>query len=85
MELPLVEGRSIPQPYVIDIMIEALNLQNNDRVLEIGGGSVYQTAILAEMSGEVYSMEPRPELAEKMGIIITELGYDNVHIIIGDG
>jgi protein-L-isoaspartate(D-aspartate) O-methyltransferase len=44
-----------------------------------------QTAILAEMSGEVYSMEPRPELAEKMGIIITELGYDNVHIIIGDG
>ncbi|MFV2040748.1 MAG: protein-L-isoaspartate O-methyltransferase, partial [Candidatus Hydrothermarchaeales archaeon] len=51
--LPIAEGRSIPQPYVIAVMIEALNLQGGDRVLAIGDGSGYQTAILAELSEEV--------------------------------
>jgi protein-L-isoaspartate(D-aspartate) O-methyltransferase len=83
--IPIAELRSIPQPYIIAVMVEALNLQSNDKVLEIGDGSGYQTAILAELSAEVYSIEPRPDLAGKSESLLTELGYDNVQIIIGDG
>lgn len=83
--VPIAEGRNIPQPYVIAIMVESLKLQSNDRVLEIGDGSGYQTAILAEMSKKVYSLEPRPDLGRKSKILITKLGYDNAHIIIGEG
>jgi protein-L-isoaspartate(D-aspartate) O-methyltransferase len=83
--ISIAKGRSIPQPYIIAIMIEALNLQNNTRVLEIGDGSGYQTAIIAEMSGEIYSIESRPSLAEKSESLLTEIGYDNAHMIIGDG
>ncbi len=82
--LPLTEDRSIPQPYVIAVMLELLNLQSGDRVLAIGDGSGYQTAIIAEISEEVYSIETRRELAEKARDKLAELGYDNVLIIEGD-
>jgi len=83
--LPITEGRSIPQPYVIAVMIEALNLEGDERVLAIEDASGYQTAVLAELSGEVFSIEPRPVLAEKMEKRVTELGYENAHIIRGAG
>ena len=66
-------------------MTEALELKGDEKVLEIGTGSGYQTAILAELAKEVYSIERIPELAEQAKKRLSELGYKNVHIKVGDG
>ena len=83
--LPIDQGQTISQPYIVAYMTEALKLTPNARVLEIGTGSGYQAAVLAEIANEVYSIEIVPELATKSRQLLNELGYDNVHVRMGDG
>jgi protein-L-isoaspartate(D-aspartate) O-methyltransferase len=78
-------GQTISQPYIVAYMTEMLSLSENDRVLEIGTGSGYQTAVLAEVAAEVYSVEIVEELSERARIILEELGSSNVHLMAGDG
>jgi protein-L-isoaspartate(D-aspartate) O-methyltransferase len=83
--LPITEGQTISQPYMVAIMLDALSLQPGDRVLEIGTGSGYVTALLAELTAEVISIERHPALANSSGEILSRLGYKNVKITVGDG
>jgi protein-L-isoaspartate(D-aspartate) O-methyltransferase len=83
--LPIGFGVTISQPYIVAYMTEALELGPDDRVLEIGAGSGYQTAILAEIAREVYSIEIVPALARRAGRKMRELGYRNVRLICADG
>jgi len=85
MPLPIGEAKTISQPYIVAYMTEALKLRPSDRVLEIGTGSGYQAAILAELAKEVYSIEILPELAQRAQELLNLLGYSNVYIKIGDG
>ena len=78
-------GQTISQPYIVAFMTEALALPVGARVLEIGTGSGYQTAVLAELAREVYSIEVVPEHAERAGTLLHELGYTNVRVTAGDG
>ncbi|MCS3920682.1 protein-L-isoaspartate(D-aspartate) O-methyltransferase [Candidatus Fervidibacter sacchari] len=78
-------GQTISQPYMVAIMTELLELKGHERVLEIGTGSGYQAAILAELAKEVFTIERIPELAKKAEKVLRELGYNNVKVIIGDG
>lgn len=79
------EGQTISQPYIVAYMTEALNLTGGERVLEIGTGSGYQTAVLAEIAKEVYTVEIIPSLSLKAQELLTSLGYKNVFFKIGDG
>jgi protein-L-isoaspartate(D-aspartate) O-methyltransferase len=83
--LPIGEGQTISQPFVVALMTEALNLKPGDRVLEIGTGSGYQAAVLAEIVKEVYSIEIRNSLAERSAARLKELGYSSVRVKYGDG
>ncbi len=83
--LPIGEGQTISQPYIVALMTEALELKGNEKVLEIGTGSGYQTAILAELARWVYSIERYPELARRARRLLDALGYKNVSIRVGDG
>jgi protein-L-isoaspartate(D-aspartate) O-methyltransferase len=83
--IPIGRGQTISQPYIVAFMTEALELRGKERVLEIGTGSGYQTAILAELCAEVFTVERVPELAERARGILSELGYDNVSVRTGDG
>jgi len=78
-------GQTISRPYMVARMTELLRLTPQDRVLEIGTGSGYQAAILAELAKEVWTIERHPELAERAQRILESLGYSNVHVIVGDG
>lgn len=83
--LPISHGQTISQPYIVAYMTQALLLAPDDRVLEIGTGSGYQAAILAEIAAEVYSIEIIQELGESAAEKLEELGYDNVEVMVGDG
>lgn len=83
--LPIDEGQTISQPYVVALMTQALNLSDSDRVLEIGTGSGYQAAVLAEICSEVYTMEIRESLAKDAEDRLRSMGYDNVHVRWADG
>lgn len=83
--LPIGEGQTISQPYVVALMTEELRLSPSDRVLEIGTGSGYQAAVLAEMVREVYSIEIRKALAERSARDLKSLGYRNVRVRYADG
>lgn len=83
--LPIGLEQTISQPYIVAYMTEALRLPPGAAVLEIGTGSGYQAAVLAEVAREVYSIEIVPELAERSAQVLAELGYDNVHLRTGDG
>lgn len=83
--LPIGEGQTISQPYIVALMTEALSLQGNEKVLEIGTGSGYQTAILSKLCNHVYSIERLESLFLKAKKIIEELGIKNVTIKVGDG
>ncbi|NOZ29626.1 MAG: protein-L-isoaspartate(D-aspartate) O-methyltransferase [Chloroflexi bacterium] len=85
LPLPIGYGQTISQPYVVALMTQLLRLTPEDRVLEIGTGSGYQTAILAELAREVYSVEAIKALAESARERLQRLGYTNVHIRHGDG
>jgi len=84
--LPIGYGQTISQPYIVAWMTEVLELQPNEKVLEIGTGSGYQAAVLAELGYlDVYTIEIVPELAENATARLKELGYDKVHVKQGDG
>ncbi len=83
--LPIGEGQTISQPYMVALMTEALQLKGQERVLEIGTGSGYQAAILAEIAREVYSVERFETLASRAKGVLEELGYGNVKVKVGDG
>lgn len=83
--VPIGFGQTISQPYIVGYMTEALRLVPGNRVLEIGAGSGYQTAVLAELAAEVYSVELIPELAARARDTLARLGYTNVHVRAGDG
>ena len=83
--LPIGYGQTISQPYIVAFMTEQLRLKPSDRVLEIGTGSGYQAAILAELVLEVYSIEIVEPLAKNAETTLKRLGYQNVHVKIGDG
>lgn len=83
--LSIGEGQTISQPYIVALMTECLDLTGKEKVLEIGTGSGYQTAILAELAGEVYSIERFEVLTERAQTLLSELGYKNIKIKVGDG
>ena len=83
--LPIGYGQTISQPYIVAYMTELLDLKPHHRVLEIGTGSGYQAAVLAEIAKEVYTIEIIKELGEQAGKRLDSLGYDNVTVVIGDG
>jgi protein-L-isoaspartate(D-aspartate) O-methyltransferase len=83
--LPIGAGQTISQPYIVALMTEALAPHSSERILEIGTGSGYQTAVLAELAGTVFTIERHAELAELAQRILDELGYRNVHYRLGDG
>jgi len=83
--LPLMLGQTISQPYIVGYMTQALQLQGTERVLEIGTGSGYQAAVLAELVPEVFTIEILPELAAQARTTLDALGYKNIRIRSGDG
>ena len=83
--LPIGKGQTISQPYVVARMTELLEPEVGDRILEVGTGSGYQAAVLAELVGKVYSIEIVPELAEAARARLAAQGYENVVVIAGDG
>lgn len=83
--LPIDEGQTISQPYVVALMTELLKLKATDRVLEIGTGSGYQAAVLAEIVSEVYTIEIRKKLADKSENLLKKLGYKNIRVKYADG
>jgi len=83
--LPIGEGQTISQPYVVALMTEALRLRQGDRVLEIGTGSGYQAAVLAGIVKEVYTIEIRKTLAGRAEKTLVDQGYRNVKVKFGDG
>lgn len=85
MALPIGEGQTISQPYIVAIMTELLELKGDEKVLEIGTGSGYQAAILCELSRDVYSIERVQTLSERASNVLRSLGYENIHLRVGDG
>ena len=83
--VPIGAGQTISQPYIVALMTEALKVEPHHRVLEIGAGSGYQTAILAKLAKEVFAIERIAELAERASKVLQDLGIDNVHLRVGDG
>ncbi len=83
--LPIAGNQTISQPYIVALMTELLELKPQDRVLEIGTGSGYQSAVLSRLAKEVYSIEIVPELAREAAARLQKLGYNNVTVKEGDG
>jgi protein-L-isoaspartate(D-aspartate) O-methyltransferase len=83
--LPIGSGQTISQPYIVAYMANAMNLTKHDKVLEIGTGSGYQTAILAELCSEVFTVEIFESLGNQAKILLSKLGYQNISLKIGDG
>ena len=83
--LPIAAGQTISQPYIVALMTEALDLEGGENVLEIGTGSGYAAAVLAEIAADVYTVERIGQLAEKAASTLQDLGYSNVHVMHGDG
>ena len=83
--LPIGDGQTISQPYIVALMTELLEVGPGARVLEIGTGSGYQAAVLAAMGVEVYSIEILPRLCEHAATTLAELGYASAHVRCGDG
>ena len=83
--LPIGHHQTISQPFIVAVMTELLDLRPDDRVLEIGTGSGYQTAVLAELAAHVFSVETIPELSARAAETLRHLGYTNVELKVGDG
>ena len=83
--LPIGEGQTISQPYIVAFMSEAIRIGPGDRVLEVGTGSGYQTAVLARLAGHVFTIETRPRLAQEAQVRLRTLGVSNVTVRVGDG
>lgn len=78
-------GQTISQPYIVALMTQELRLTEAEKVLEIGTGSGYQTALLSEMANEVYTVERFSDLSDKASALLRELGYKNIRFAVGDG
>lgn len=85
MPLPIGRGQTISQPYIVALMTELLQLKGKEKVLEIGTGSGYQAAILAELVKEVYTIEILPELVKRAEKLLKDLNYKNIRVKCGDG
>jgi protein-L-isoaspartate(D-aspartate) O-methyltransferase len=83
--IPIGEGQTLSQPYIVAIMLEVLALDPADGVLEVGTGSGYQTALLSELTRQVYSVERHASLARAAEATLARLGYTNVEVLLGDG
>jgi len=83
--VPIGDGQTISQPYIVALMLESLRLAPTDRVLEVGTGSGYVTALLAELAAQVFSIERHPALAESARSVLAMLGYTNARVFTGDG
>lgn len=83
--LPIGEGQTISQPYMVATMLQVLKLSPSDSALEVGTGSGYATALLAELTGRLVSIERHAQLADTARELLTRLGYSNVKVIAGDG
>lgn len=83
--LPIGEGQTISQPYIVAIMLAALELSPTDKVLEVGTGSGYVTALLAELAASVFSIERHAALADSARELLGAMGYKNVRVLTGDG
>jgi protein-L-isoaspartate(D-aspartate) O-methyltransferase len=83
--LPIGHGQTISQPYMVARIAEVLALTGDERVLDVGAGSGYQAAVLAELAGEVFTIERIPELAEQAKRNLEAAGYSDVHVEVGDG
>jgi protein-L-isoaspartate(D-aspartate) O-methyltransferase len=83
--LPIGEGQTISQPYIVALMTSLLELQGGEKVLEVGTGSGYQAAVLSRLAGEVYTIEILPTLAWRAKQVLEGLGYTNVRVRVGDG
>jgi protein-L-isoaspartate(D-aspartate) O-methyltransferase len=83
--LPIEEGQTISQPYIVAYMAEALELSRGDRVLEIGTGSGYSAAVISRIAAEVYTVERFDSLAETARERLLRLGFDNIRVLVGDG
>jgi protein-L-isoaspartate(D-aspartate) O-methyltransferase len=83
--IPIGEGQTLSQPYIVAMMLEALALESSDTVLEIGTGSGYQTALLSDLTQQVYSVERHASLARSAEETLTRMGCNNVKVQVGDG
>jgi len=83
--LPIGEGQTISQPYIVAFMTQVLDLKRSDKVLEIGTGSGYQAAVLGELSDKVYTIEINEPLGNRAKELLKDLGYSNVKVKVGDG
>jgi protein-L-isoaspartate(D-aspartate) O-methyltransferase len=83
--LPIGSGQTISQPYMVAAICQALSLRGAEVVLDVGTGSGYQAAVLAELADEVHTIERVPELADRARRALAEAGYDRVHVHVGDG
>ncbi len=82
---PIGHGQTISQPYIVAYMTQYISPRPGEKILEIGTGSGYQAAVLAEMGAEVYTIEIIPELADHARRVLEEQGYEDVHVLTGDG
>lgn len=83
--LAIGHGQTISQPYIVALMCQLLEVESHHRVFEVGAGSGYQAALLGQIAAEVYSVDLVPELVDAAARLVERLGYENVHIIAGDG
>ena len=83
--LPLAHGQTVSQPFVVAFICQGLALDGSERVLDVGTGSGYQAAVLAELAAEVYSIERIPELAETARMTLVTAGYERVRVHVGNG
>ena len=83
--LPIDEGQTISQPYIVARTVEALALRGSERVLDVGTGSGYAAAILSQLASRVFSIERLPQLAQEAARVLARLGYRNVEVTLGDG
>ena len=83
--LPIEDGQTISQPYIVALMVQLLDIKKSDSVLEIGTGSGYQVAILAELAAQVLSVERFGNLMEKAKMVLEDMGYENINLKTGDG
>jgi len=83
--LPIAAEQTISQPYIVAFMAEALMLEGGEKILEVGAGSGYAAAVLSEIAAHVYTVERHGQLAEQAAATLADLGYDNVHVLHGDG
>jgi protein-L-isoaspartate(D-aspartate) O-methyltransferase len=83
--IPIGSSQTISQPYMVAIMTEHLALKGHEKVLEVGTGSGYQAAVLAELAAELYTIERISGLAETARRLLSDLGYQNIHVIVADG